>query len=433
MAVAQQYPTKPLETFAKCKELRRQHAKHLWEIDKDRVEIMGLAEIICSVPVGFDNYANHGYGANFGRIMDDRDLVTKCLEAWEAQGFGRDSCAICRVQMGSMFLGIQNLSRTGEHIQPTMAFQVHLCDNTAKAAQVLSEYYGVPYLTVDLSNPSQTSRAAREFLVGQLMDAIDFMVKVSGKEYHDEKLIEATHNEWRTLVAWSKIYQLQQAVPAPLDARTLHSLLMPLTNQKEKTEVADFYEELYEEVQERVKLGLSARGFEEARLMLDGIPPYYYPQIMRYPEKYGAVITSSRICFTWGGWGEEENGHPFIPLTPQERGIELKTREDAVRSLAELYLDYVPNIRQFNFSRKIDTTWRLAQEWKTDGVLYHMDRGCKGVTAGGQETVKELRAHGTPAVVFEGSQADPRDFDLAQVQDAIDSFLESLGLTAREG
>jgi benzoyl-CoA reductase subunit B len=285
---------------------------------------------------------------------------------------------------------------------------------------------------VDLSNPSQKSRAAREFLVGQLMDAIEWMIQVSGKEYHDEKLIEATHNEWRTLVTWSKVYDLQKAVPAPLDARMLHALLMPLTNQKEKKEVADFYEELYAEVRDRVERGISARGFEDARLMLDGIPPYYYPQIMRYPEKFGAIITSSRIAFTWGAWGEDEDGQPFIPITPQERGIELKTREDAVRSLAELYLDYVPNIRQFNFSRKIDTTWRLAQEWKVDGVLYHMDRGCKGVTAGGQETVKQVRQHGTPAMVFEGSQADPRDFDLAQVQDALDSFLESLGLTRRE-
>ena len=43
MAVAQQFPTKPLETFGLGKELQRQHAKHLWEIDKDRAEIMGLA------------------------------------------------------------------------------------------------------------------------------------------------------------------------------------------------------------------------------------------------------------------------------------------------------------------------------------------------------------------------------------------------------
>jgi benzoyl-CoA reductase subunit B len=313
-----------------------------------------------------------------------------------------------------------------------MAFQVHLCDNTAKAAQVLSEHYGVPYLTVDLSNPSQTSRAAREFLVGQLMDSIDFMIEVSGKEYHDEKLIEATHNEWQTLILWSKIYDLQKAVPAPVDARMLHALLMPLTNQKEKKEVVDYYQTLYEEVQDRVKNGISARGFEDSRLMLDGIPPYYYPQIMRYPEKYGAIITSSRISFTWGAWGEDEDGVPYIPLTPRERGIELKTREDAVRSLSELYLDYVPNIRQFNFSRKVDITWRLAKGWKADGVLYHMDRGCKGVTAGGQETVKELRTHGIPAMVFEGSQADPRDFDMAQVQDAMDSFMESLDLSHRE-
>lgn len=136
--------------------------------------------------------------------------------------------------------------------------------------------------------------------------------------------------------------------------------------------------------------------------------------------------------------------YPTKPLETFAKGKELRRqhakhlweitpgREDAVKSLAELYLDYVPNIRQFNFSRKIDTSWRLAQEWHADGVLYHMDRGCKGVTAGGAETVTDMRRRGIPAMVLEGSQADPRDFDLAQVQDAIDSFLESLGLTRIE-
>ena len=43
MAAVQQFPIKPLETFGLGKELRQQHAKHLWEIDRDRVEIRALS------------------------------------------------------------------------------------------------------------------------------------------------------------------------------------------------------------------------------------------------------------------------------------------------------------------------------------------------------------------------------------------------------
>ena len=71
----------------------------------------------------------------------------------------------------------------------------------------------------------------------------------------------------------------------------------------------------------------------------------------------------------------------------------------------------------------------MARDWHADGVVLHLDRGCKGGAAGNVKNRFELQQAGIPTVCYEGSNADPRDLAENQVIDRIEAFLESLGLT----
>ena len=61
---------------------------------------------------------------------------------------------------------------------------------------------------------------------------------------------------------------LNRAVPAPLDEKSIDSLYVFGTLQKCNETFADLYEELLEEVEDRVEKGIAAVGNERARFIL---------------------------------------------------------------------------------------------------------------------------------------------------------------------
>ena len=103
-----------------------------------------------------------------------------------------------------------------------------------------------------------------------------------------------------------------------------------------------------------------------------------------------------------------------MPKTPKERGIELKTRDDAFRSLAELLLDCSPTITGYQYPSMGKEAIKVAQDWHADGVIMHIDRGCRSMTAACLEVKAMLEKTGIPVVAYSGNTADPRDFNQAR-------------------
>jgi len=423
------YPTKPLECWGRMKEIRRQHMKELWQAkERGGVVAIGTAEVFQSLPAGLGEFAGFGFGPNFGAIMDDRDLAVRCLEATEARGFGRDFCGICRINLGSMFLGIQLRSRSGETLKPDFCYQVHACEPLGKTGQIMSEYYGVPYFVLEV--PPIDNEDAMDFLIAQLLDAIEWMERVTGRKYDDERLREAALNEWHSMVLWAKICERQKNVPAPLDLRHLASLSILMWNMKHKRETVEFCRLLLAEVEDRVRNGISARGFERKRLFHAGGWPWFYARILRLPEAYGAVFIGTHTSFgAWGAWEVTEEGSWRPARTPEERGLSLRTREEILRCLAELYMVYSGILRTFTLTNRVEEILRMVRDWRTDGVVFNFDYSCKGMTAGLTEAKLAMQREGIPTTHYELPQTDPRDLDVRQVEDRLECFLESLGLT----
>ncbi len=71
---------------------------------------------------------------------------------------------------------------------------------------------------------------------------------------------------------------------------------------------------------------------------------------------------------------------------------------------------------------------RIAKEWKLDGIMLHYNRGCEGLSIGIAENRLALIDEGYPVMTFEGNMGDEREFDEAQTDARIDSFMETLGL-----
>jgi benzoyl-CoA reductase subunit B len=71
---------------------------------------------------------------------------------------------------------------------------------------------------------------------------------------------------------------------------------------------------------------------------------------------------------------------------------------------------------------------KMVNEWKLDGVILHLNRGCEGLTVGSMENRLGLIEAGVPVMTYEGNMADEKEFDERRTVSRIDSFMETLGL-----
>jgi len=435
MSEVKKYKTEPLKTWQKAKELRQKYYRdYATAHERGGLRWSGGAWCFDAIPAGLgdDVYPITGepYAAS---CAFNRSFSTECLEAAEKKGWARDLCSYMRNYWGSMYLN--KFAFGGEYPKADFAFQNHICCSHAKWYQHVAEYEKIPYFCFDVAvGPySEVDENRLSYLVNQLHEAIEWLEKTTGRKYDDEKLIQAVYNECRSTAMWAEICCLNRSVPAPLDEKTMYSLYVFGTLQKASREVADFYEELRDEVKYRVENQIAAVATERCRLMSDTQPPWGFLKVFRYLEKFGALSVGSLYSFGLIGiWEDKPDGSWGPRTTPQEQGVKIETRDQALRILADWNLSKPEWQHFYDPQLKSDMMIRIAKEWKLDGVMLHYNRGCEGLSLGIAENRLALQEAGFPVMVFEGNMGDEREFDLTRTMSRIDAFMETMELKQLE-
>jgi benzoyl-CoA reductase subunit B len=436
MTEKKEYRAEPLRCWNRAKEIRENYYKDYASAkDKGGIRWAGGAWSFDAVPAGLgdDVYSltSEPYGAS---IAWNKDFALKCQEATEKAGYARDLCAYMRNYWGSILL--DKYLWGGPFPKPDFLWQDHICCSHAKWYQIVSELEGgIPHFCVDVSvGPFHELTDNRlDYVVGQLHDGVEWMEKVTGRKYDDEKLIKAVNDECRSTSVWAEVCTLNKHVPAPLDEKTMYSLYVLGTLSKHSQEVADFYEELRDEVKDRIDRGVAAVPDERCRVITDTQPPWAFLKVFRYLEKFGCVSVGSLYTFALIGMFEEKEDGSWGPrATPAQRGIEIKDRDQALKILAEWNLSKPEWQHFYSPKLKTDMMVKIAKEWKLDGVLLHYNRGCEGLSLGIAENRLGLIKAGFPVMTFEGNMGDEREFDEGRTMARIDAFMETLGLSMIE-
>lgn len=424
------YKTEPLRCWNKAKELRtRYYQDYQTAHDRGALRVGGSAWAFSAVPEGLGEIAwltGEPYGAT---CAFDKKFSLDCLEAAEKKGYARDLCAYMRNYWGSIL--INRYAGGGEFPKPDFMWTSHICCSHAKWYQVAGELEGgAPVYAVDVSVGPYTKVTPHgvAFVVGQLQDGIAWMEKVTKRRYDDARLIEAVLIETEVTALWSKICELNQAVPAPLDEKSMYALYVFGVLMKHRHEVLDLYRELYDETKDRVARGIAACANERVRVITDTQPPWGFLDIFRHMESYGAVSIGSLYSFGLAGIWDYPDGKMVPKPTPRETGASIRTREEALETLVRWTLCRPEYQHFYNPSLKTDLMLRIIRNWKVNGAILHYNRGCEGLSLGIAQNRAELVAAGIPVGVFEGNMGDEREFDHARTLERIDSFLEILGL-----
>lgn len=425
------YPSEPLKLWKKAKELREKYyLDYARAKEKGGIRWSGSAWALDAIPEGLgeDVYALTGepYAAS---VSHDAKFNKQCQDAAEAAGFARDLCAYMRTYWGSIYLNKYLFG--GEFPRPDFNFQTQICCSHSKWYQHASKLEKVPsfYIDVGVGPYKELDESRLMYVVNQGLESIEWMEKVTGRKYDDELFIKAVKNEMRATSLWAEVCALNKAVPAPLDEKTMYSLYVLATINKAKQWCADFYEELRDEVADRVKRGIAAVPNERCRVMSDTQPPWAFLKIFRYLEEFGAVSIGSLYTFGLEGiWETKPDGTWGPRTTPMDKGIDITTREQAMR----LYVDWnlsKPQWQHFYDPRlKTEMMKTIVKEWKVNGVMLHLNRGCEGLSLGIMENRLGLANAGIPVMTYEGNMGDEREFDMVRTQNRVDSFMETLGL-----
>jgi benzoyl-CoA reductase subunit B len=427
------YPSERLKSWGKAKSLRENYYKDYAEAhDKGGIRWAGGAWSFDAIPAGLGedvcSLTGEPYGAT---VAFNKDLALECQEAIETKGYARDLCSYMRNYWGSIILNKYAWPQYSEEFpKPDFMWQDHICCSHAKWYQVASDLEGgIPTFSIDVSvGPYEELTESRiNYVVGQMHDGIKWLEKLTDRDYDDELLIEAVYNEFRACHYWAAICELNKIIPAPLDEKSMYSLYVLGTLRKSSQWTADFYEkDLYPEVKSRAERGIAAIENEQCRIMTDTQPPWAFLKVFRYLEKYGCVSVGSLYTFALIGlWDDKEDGTWGPRSIPD---IEISNRDDALRALAKWNLSK-PEWQHFYHPKlKSEMMIRIAREWKLDGVLLHLNRGCEGLSLGIAENRLAIQKAGIPVMPFEGNMGDEREFDLTKTMVRIDAFMESLGM-----
>ncbi|MBI4289423.1 MAG: 2-hydroxyacyl-CoA dehydratase [Chloroflexi bacterium] len=430
------YPTKPLECFSLAKELRARHYRDIMaarEQGKLLVSggVVGPWELLEGFgPIEF--FEGEPYGA---AVAAEPELAAASNEATDAHGYGRDVCPYARSYWGSMFL---NRSPWGAFPRPDFAVQYHHshCGTNDKWFRVLSEHLGVPYYVMDYPRLRPADGALTDaqverytgYLTVQYHQFIEWAEKVTDRKYDDGRLIQALVHKRRSQQLWGEICRMQQAVPAPLNLRTLYALMAPRVSWGTRAEGVSYLAQLRDEVESRVAGGIAGQAEERGRFLHDFVAPYIAMDIMKHIESYGAALVVSLYVCNWGGGIQDDGQWGLVPAFETLGGRPPRDREEALRDIAHWDLKRDCWLRMFSCQVKVDTAIEFVERWKCNGAIYHLNRGDVGGMLGILNARLALKERGIPTLLYEASATDRRDVDIVKVKDQIDAYMESLGL-----
>lgn len=432
MTTLQKYELRPLDSWAKAVELKNQRYEECWRA-REKGKLLGFSVASRSnvLPAAFSRVELCEASSYTLTLSKNSELARACAKAVEGKGHFSDWCSHLRLLWGSMIL---NRGPYGEFPKPDFILQMHYCEAIAKTDQLIAEYVGCPYFCIDLPliPPGQKREGHLQFLVDQFQDAIEFMERLTGQPCDDGKLLEAARNEWECRLLFCRLLELQKNIPAPLDQRMIYTLSAPIFLLSHRREAVDFYRMLIDEVEYRVKHQIAASAYEQCRLIHDGLPVLHYLRLYRIPQLYGATFIAETYHLAQpSGYEALEDGTWVIPPPPWEQGNPMRTREDALRALALWYL-INPAFHNFLVGPRPPEMLRLVRDWKVQGVVFHLNRGCQGLTAGAMESRLALQAQGIPCLTYEANSGEAEGFSEPQIIDRFESFLEMLGLKRLE-
>ncbi len=435
------YKKEGLKTWEKAKELRKATYDEYYEAQEKGglcVACSGAAHYAIPIGLGWDVFflCGESYGASCGA---DEEFSRECLEAVAKAGYAEDLCSYMRNYWGSAMINkivLGDGTIKDKFPKANFIFTYHNCCSHAPWYRVLNRIEGgdIPIFLYDCPTAYHSSpplkKQAIDYMVTQFMEGIEWLEKVTGRKFDDERMIEAIRNECETGYLWADMFMYNKAIPAPMNERTCYGYHGLTAYRPMDPRVVELIRELRDEIKDRAERGIADVADEQFRIIHDSNPPWSFLAIFRYLERAWGLV-SIGATYTFGlhaAWDIDEEGNLVPYKTPDMRGVPMRTREEALRAYIDYKWHFFQYFYAYNAHAKSEIMKKMVKQWKADGVIIHLNRGCEGLALGQMENRLALLEEGIPVVTYEGDMADASHFDPARTREKMDTFLEGIGL-----
>jgi len=435
MSNNQIWETRPLEFWAKAKELRAGWQKSIES--KENIVGQGNTGPYCNWADAFpaitlieDNPV--------GAMMQNKNepFARKARLASEVRGWGREICGYHGNCWGAQFLGYIEDGTPW----PKRKMVVHMpcmCDQHLKRGQQARDYENMPQWSGDMAvyyGPYNEDRSGpmMEHKVYCDLRVLNDIERIFGQKFDDEKYVELINTDREVRRLGTEVSKIMlTSIPAPLSTKDLYSVYTIGGMTKiDPQATLDFWRMVRDEVKWRADNHIAAVGNERFRWIEAHPPSWHYMKYYRYMEKYGAVCLGSQYSHIGGDYPLEIQPDGSLGTraeTNYPKDTPIKTREDAMRFSLGWEARLLVSYKVDEYIRP-DAIVEFAKIARADGALLPVWRHGVGCTLTRKEQGMRLKEAGLSVMHYEGSQPGERtDMDEKRFMDQLDNWMTSLG------
>ncbi len=347
------------------------------------------------------------YPENHAAMIGSTKMAVDLCEKAEAMGYSRDICSYARADIACSTV---NGGPIGGLPKPDFLVCCNnICGTVMKWYEVQARYYNVPLFIFDTPFiHTDFSAEAKKYIVKQMEEYFVFLEEQCGKKFDRDILKDVVRRSVDAQRLWKEVLASTQHSPAPMSAFDAFFHLGLIVTLRGTQTVVDYYTELRDEMNERIKNTIGIVPNEKYRLLWDNLPLWYKTKWLSDKfASHDACLVADTYTSAWS------------------MVIDLIDLDNPVESLAMAYSSIYINI---SIDRMYDNLRDMAIKWKADGLVLHSNRSCKPYSFGQYDTAKRLSSElGIPTLMLEADMLDERSFSEGQAQTRIDAFIELIG------
>jgi len=355
------------------------------------------------------------------------------IAASEIAGLGFHTCSYLKLFVAEAVrnkIGITDGTIKEGYPKPDLIWTTNLCNLHSKWYEEVSRRLGgIPIYPIDVIGGGKAEKDPKivNYICDQMEDGIDWLQRVTGREFSDEAFIKAARNEIKVLVLWGNICALNMHAPAPLDERRLIALFPPAMVDRTTDECVSLYEELFKEVQRMVENGQSVVPDQRYRIVYFGLAHTYgHPEMARILRDAGAEIVASVYTFgTAGNFKGFVNGNwSWEPIDPEwVDALDMSSRREALCALTKIVLGW-PTWQGVRSYWALEQMGRaMVKEFRADGLLLAPTRTCETDFRNGYIAIQRIFKNEIPTMEYDTETVDVRKMDLPGAQRKTELFV----------
>jgi benzoyl-CoA reductase subunit B len=435
MKKGQIWETRPLDCWAKAKELRAEWQdsinKQDMVIGQGNTYMADYARCFPAIKVIEDNPI--GAMLSYKAPAFARESRLAC----ETRGWGREICGYQNNCWGAQFLGHDE---DGNPFTPRQ-FVVPMpcnCDQHGKRGQQVRDLTPIPQWMSDQciyfgDKDDDREAPMNEHKVYTFYKLINDMERIFGQRFDEEKLKEIMQAT-RKVHDYARDISVMMAatIPTPLSVKELYSIYgIGGLEKVDPQETVNFWHMVRDEIKWRADHQIAALGTERYRWIEAHPPAWHFLKYYRYMEKYGAVCLGSEYSHVMTEYTLErkpDGSVDRIEVLHYPPDTEMTTREDAIRVMMGPDAREIMGFKQDDYLRH-EQLPNFAEIFQANGALLGLWRSGVGCTLTRKEQGMRLEKRGINVMDYEGSQpGDCTDMDEKRFLDQLDTWMESQGL-----